>query len=605
MNETDTLRQKLKTALRLDRAVRFVWEAGPGWTLLSLALVVLQGILPLAVLFVMKMIVDAVSIAIGSPETVGAFRSVTFWIGAAMAVALLNALFQSGSDFVQEAQSLKVTDHVNGILHAKSVAIDLGYYENPEYYDTLHRAQQEGHHRPTQIVNDLMQLGQSAISLSAVVGLLFHFHWSIAAVLFAAALPGIIVRLRYSEKMYRWQRAHTRADRLSRYFSWMLTGETHAKEVRLFGLGDVFIGRFDRLRNQLRRDQLNIKRKRSVADFIAQAVAIAAVFACFGFIAFRTVQGAITLGDMVMYFGAFQRGLGYLQNLLGNLAALYDDNLFISHFYAFLDLQPLVKEPSRPRPVPNPMRQGIFFDNVSFQYPSGHRRVLKGISMRIAPNETVALVGENGSGKTTLVKLICRLYDPTAGTITLDGIDLRLFATTDLRRELSVIFQDFTRYPMTAKENVWFGDIHSPPDTERIAAAARKAAADAMIRRWPQGYETVLGKWFEEGEELSTGQWQKMALARAFLRDAQLVVLDEPTSSLDVQTEHEVFHRFRKLREGKAAILISHRFSTVRMADRIFVLEEGSILESGSHEELLRYGGKYADLFAKQSKHYQ
>jgi ATP-binding cassette subfamily B protein len=317
------------------------------------------------------------------------------------------------------------------------------------------------------------------------------------------------------------------------------------------------------------------------------------------------VQGGITLGDMVMYFGAFQRGLGYLRQLLGNLAALYENNLFISNFYEFLDLAPKIKEPLKPSPLPRPMKQGIVLDHVSFKYPSGNREVLKDISLSIRPDEVVALVGENGSGKTTLMKLLCRLYDPLRGTITIDGIDLRQFETKLLRQEISIIFQDYAQYYLTARENIWFGNIELSPDSEKIKAATKHAGADSLISSLPKKYETILGKWFEDGEELSIGEWQKIALARAFLRESQFIVLDEPASSLDAKTEYEVFKRFRKLREGRAAVLISHRFSTVRMADRIFVFHEGKIIESGSHEELVRYAGKYANLFEKQSQFYK
>jgi ATP-binding cassette subfamily B protein len=506
---------------------------------------------------------------------------------------------------VKEAQALEVTDYIYNILHAKSVEVDLEYYENPQYYDTFHRAQQEGPYRPTSIVNNLVQLGQSGISLVAMAGLLFSFHWGVAVVLFAAAVPGIIVRVKYSGKMFYWQRERTQTERSAGYFNWILTGNTHAKEIRLFDLGDLFIRRSSDLRTKLRQEKLEISRKRSVADLGAQAGATLAVFGCFGFIAYRTVQGSITLGDMVMYFGAFQRGLGYLRQLLGNLAGLYEDNLFISNFYEFLDLEPKVKEPLHPSPVPRPMKRGIVLEHVSFQYPGGIREVLKDISLSVAPDEVVALVGENGSGKTTLIKLLCRLYDPLSGTITLDGIDLRQFETKALRREISVIFQDYAQYYLTARENIWFGNIELSPDSQKIKTAAKHAGADNLISHLPREYETILGKWFEDGEELSIGQWQKVALARAFLRESQIIVLDEPTSSLDVKTEHEVFTRFRKLREGRAGVLISHRFSTVRMADRIFVFEEGRIIERGSHEELVRYGGKYAGLFEKQARFYK
>jgi ATP-binding cassette subfamily B protein len=306
-----------------------------------------------------------------------------------------------------------------------------------------------------------------------------------------------------------------------------------------------------------------------------------------------------------MYFMAFQRGQGFLQEMLSGLAGLYEDNLFLSNLYEFLDLKPKVVEPAHASPVPCPMQTGIVLNHVSFQYPTGARKVLEDVSLAIRPGEVVALVGENGSGKTTLVKLMCRLYDPTAGTITIDGTDLRQFETAALRREFSVLFQDYAQYHLTARENIWFGNTVLPPDHERIIAAARNSGADDVISALPHGYETVLGKAFEDGEELSIGEWQKVALARAFLRDAQIIVLDEPTSSLDAKAEYAVFQNFRKLASGRTAILISHRFSTVRMADRIYVLKEGRIIEGGTHEELLHCGGTYAHLFETQAQYYR
>ena len=591
--------------MRLNRAVRFVWQAGPGWTIASLALVVIQGILPHLTLYLIKLIIDAVTFALIAPDKIAAFRHVALLIGFAAAVALLNALFQLIAGLVREAQSLTVTDHMYHILHGKSVEVDLAYYENPKYLDTLHRAQQEAPYRPTHIINGLVQLGQSGISLLAMVGLLLSFHWAVAVVLFAAAIPGVLVRLRYSGIMFRWQRERTPAERRASYFNWILTGYNYAKEIRLFDLGGLFMGRFGDLRKQLRHEKLGITRRRSIADLVAQASATLAVFASFGFIAYRTVHGAITLGDMVMYFQAFQRGLGYLRGLLGGVADLYEDNLFLSNLFEFLDLKPKVKEPLHPQPFPRPMKKGIIFDHVIFHYPTGNRKVLKDISLSIEPGEVVALVGENGSGKTTLIKLLCRLYDPVEGAITIDGIDLRQFATKELRREISVIFQDYAHYHMTARENIWFGNTNLPPEHNRIAASAKQAGADDLITSLPKGYETILGKWFEEGEELSIGEWQKVALARAFLRNAQVIVLDEPTSAMDAKSEYEVFKHFHQLLKNRAAILISHRFSTVRMADRIFVFEDGRIVESGTHEQLIQLGGKYAHLFEKQAQHYR
>jgi ATP-binding cassette subfamily B protein len=571
----------------------------------SLALLVVQGTLPLLSLYLMKLVVDAVTTGLAAPDKGVAFGQVALLIGLMGAVTLVGALCRSIAGLVSEAQAQVVTDHISDILHAKSIEVDLEYYESAQYYDTLHRAQQEAPYRPTRIVNGLAQVGQSGVSLLAMAGLLFSFHWGIAAILFAAVVPGVLVRLRYANQMYRWQRERTPTERQAWYFNWLLTGDMHAKEVRLFDLGPLFIRRFRDLRQQLRRERLEIVTRRSVAELVTQASVTLAVFGSYAFIAYRTVQGAITLGDLVMYYQAFQRGQGFLQEMLGGLAGLYEDNLFLSNLYEFLDLKPKVVEPHHPRPVPQPIQTGIVFDHVSFQYPTGTRKVLEDITLTIRPGEHIALVGENGAGKTTLIKLLCRLYDPTEGTITLDGLDLRQFATAALRREISIVFQDYAKYHLTARENIWFGDVDLPPDDERIVAVARHSGADGVISGLPQGYETTLGKWFEDGEELSIGEWQKVALARAFLRAAQIIVLDEPTSALDAQAEYEVFKKFRQLAEGRTAILISHRFSTVRLADRIYVLENGRISESGTHDELVRHGGMYARLFETQAQYYR
>jgi ATP-binding cassette, subfamily B, bacterial len=553
----------------------------------------------------MKLMIDAVTAGLASPDKAAAFGRVAFLIGLSGIAALVTAVCASVSGFISEAQSMAITDRISGLLHAKSVEIDIEYYENPRYFDTFHRAQQEAPSRPTRIVNGLIQVGQNGVSLLAMAGLLFSFHWGIASVLFAAVIPGILVRMKYSGALYRWQRRSTSAERQSWYYHWMLTGDGHAKEIRLFNLGPLFMDRFRDLRQKIRREKLELSRKRSAAELAAQTGATIAVFGSYAFIAYRTLRGGITLGDMVMYTQAFQRGQGYLKQILGGLAGLYEDNLFLSNFYEFLDLRPKIVQPGRPSAFPGPIRSGIVFDRVEFQYPGGGRKALESVSMDIRAGEHVALVGENGAGKTTLVKLLCRLYDPSSGSIRIDGVDLREFDPASLRREISVILQDYVRYNVSARENIWFGDVTLPPRDGRIEAAAERSGADKVISGLPRGYETNLGRWFEDGEELSVGEWQKVALARAFLRNAQILVLDEPTSSLDARAEVEVFNQFRHLAEGRTAVLISHRFSTVRMADRIFVLENGTIVDCGSHEELMRRGGMYARLFESQARAYR
>jgi ATP-binding cassette subfamily B protein len=597
--------QKLSQMFRLGQAVKFVWRAAPGWTLISLSLVIVQGILPLVVLYVMKLIIDVVTLSQSTANPGAGIHQVGVLIGLTAGVAIFTILCRSAAGFAQEAQSLAVTDYIYNVLHAQSVAMDLAYYENPSYFDTLRRAQQEGPHRPTRIVNGLRQLMQNSITLVAMVGLLFSFHWVVGLILFIAALPGLVARVMFSGRMYHWQRHRTPDERKAAYYNWLLTGDVHAKEVRLFGLGPLFIERFSKLRQKLRKEKLAISKNRLIADVFAELVATLAVFSAFGWIAYRAIYGHITVGEMVMFFQAFRQGLGNLRNLLGSLAGLYEDNLFISNFFEFLDLKPKVKEPLNPVPIPRPIKKGIHFKGVGFKYPSGDRKVLDKVSFSIAPGEVVALVGENGSGKTTLVKLICRLYDPETGSIAIDGVDLRRFSHGDLRRQISVIFQDYVCYHFTARENIWLGDISRKLENKQIMAAAHQAGMDTVIDELPNGLETLLGKWFEDGEALSIGQWQKVALARMFFRDASLIILDEPTSAMDAKSEYEVFTKFRNLLKNHSAILISHRFSTVRMADRILVLENGRIIENGTHEALLKLGGKYAGLFKRQAAPYR
>ncbi len=591
------LKDKIVQALRVDRAVRLVWQATPGWTLANLVLQIIQGILPLAALYLMKLIVDAVTFSINAPDKTEAFKQIALLIIIAGGVALLNAFCQLLANIASEAMSLTVTDHVFDILHAKSVEVDLEYYENPQYFDTLHRAQQEGPYRPTSIVNNLVRLAQNSVTLIAMTGLLISLHWGVAWVLFLAVIPGVFVRIKYVNKMYHFHRERTRTERQALYLSRVLTGDIHAKEVRFFGLGDLFIERFNKLHSKLRQEKLAIGKKSSMADFLAQTSATIAVFASFAFIAYRTVQGNITLGDMVMYFQAFQRGLSSMRDLLGSMASLYEDNLFLSNLFEFLNLKPKVNEPVDPQPVPRPLNSGIVFENVTFHYPASKRKVLEDVSFSITPGETVALVGRNGCGKTTLAKLLCRLYDPDQGKITLDSIDLKQFARVALRSNISVLFQDFVRYYLTARENIWFGNVGQPLDEEKIIAAAKQAGVHELIENLPQKYDTFLGKWFEEGEELSGGEWQKVALARTFLRKSQIILLDEPASSLDPRAEYEIFCRFRDLTEGKTSLFISHRLSTVKMADRIIVMDKGKIVESGTYEELMQKKGSFAYLF--------
>ncbi|MDP2852976.1 MAG: ABC transporter ATP-binding protein [Smithellaceae bacterium] len=600
-----SLNLKKPKKLYLRRALSLLWKAAPGWAVLSTVFLVLQAALPLAQLYLMKLTVDAVTVGITSPGKDIVMSHVLTLIGLLGASALAAVFLASAAKVVGQAQAQIITDHVQSVLHGKSVALDMEYYENAGFYDTLHRAQQEAPHRPTSILNGLIQVVQSGVTLVGIATLLFSVHWGIAAVLCASLIPGLFFRIKYADRMFQWQSDRSATDRAATYFNWLITSQYYAKEVRLYDLGPLFIKRFRDLRQLLRREKIGIAFRYALTELVAEAFATLAIFGSLAFIAYRTVQGMMTLGDMVMYYQAFQRAQGYLKEMLNGLASLYEDNLFLSNFYDFLDLKPTIIEPAKPEPVPRPMQKGIVFDHIDFRYPTGEAMVLKDINISIRPGQVVALVGENGSGKTTLVKLLCRLYDPTAGKITVDGIDLSNFDTTALRREIGIIFQDYVQYQMTVRENIWMGNTRLAPDDEKIVAAAKYSGADDVIAGLPLGYETMLGKWFGNGAELSIGQWQKVALARAFLRDAQIIVLDEPTSSMDAKAEYAVFQNLRELAQGRTVIFISHRFSTIRMADCIYVLKDGGIAEEGTHEELVHLDGIYAHLFEIQAKYYR
>ena len=581
-----------------------VMQSGRGWLIAQVTLMVLQSGIPLLALYLLKEIVDTVAAGVDGGGA-GALTRLAMLVALAGGIAIFGAALRTVSTLVTEAQSLRLSDHVQEILFRKSLEVDLEFYEAAEFHDAMLRAQAEAPVRPARVVAALVQTGQAGLSLLAMAALLLSFHWLLTVALLAAALPGLLVKTRYSVRLYKWTRNRTQLERLTRYITTILTSIDYAKEIRIFGHGREFLRRHRELRKRLIRERMKMTKSRTVQDIAAQSVAVGAVFAAMFFIARRALVGAITVGDVVMYFGAFQRAQDFFREMLTGLAGLYENNLFLADFDRFLALQPAIVDPPRPRPFPSPITTGIEFRGVTFRYPGTERDVLKNVSFTIRPGEHVALVGENGSGKTTLVKLLCRLYDPQAGAILIDDVDLRELRVDDLRDHFSVIFQDYAKFYLTARENIWLGNVALPQDTPAITAAALRTGADAVIQALPFGYDTTLGRQFENGVDLSIGQWQKLALARAFLRQTPFIVLDEPTAALDPRAEGEVFDHFHELTRGRTAIFISHRLSTVRRADRILVIVDGQIAEAGVHDELLKRAGVYAELFETQARHYR
>jgi ATP-binding cassette, subfamily B, bacterial len=598
------IRQRVTKAFHLLPALRLVWQSSPQWTVARVVVLSLQGVLPLISLYLLKLIIDQIAVSLTAANKAVAFEHALFLLILSGCVMLITSVFASLAELVNAAQTYRVTDYIQEILFQKSAEIDLEYYENAQYYDTLQRAQQEASFRPNQILNRIAQVLQNGISLAGILALLISLYWGLAGVLLVAALPALWVRLKFAKVQYQWQRKRTSLERRSMYLGVLLAHDQFAKEIRLFNLSDLFRKQGREVRLQLYQENMRLMLRRAIANLSADSFAKVLTVAVFVFIAYETIQGRLKIGDLVLYQQALQRGESALQGFLSGLSGLYEDNLFLTNLYEFLNLKPKIADPAYPKPFPNPVRHGIEVKNVSFQYADTPRQALNDVSLKILPGETIALVGENGCGKTTLIKLLCRLYEPTQGQILIDGVDIRDFAIADLRQDISVIFQDYAKYFFSVRDNIWLGNIQSSVDQD-VEEAARRSGAHDVIERLPKGYDTILGKLFEQGEELSVGQWQKVALARAFLRNSQLIILDEPTSAMDPMAEYEVFQRFRELTRDQMAVLISHRLSTVRMADRIYLMDNGHIAEAGTHAELVELNGRYARLFESQAENYR
>ena len=628
--------ERLKALGQLRRALSLVWLSGPHWMIGSLVVALLSAVMPVLGLLLLGRVVDGVAAGVaaapGSAARAQSWNAVVLWIALAAVVAFVTALTNSVSTYITEGQNQTMQNYMGRMVQRKAADMDLEYFENAEFFNTLHRAQEEAPFRPTRIVRGLTQFLQSLFGLVAFVALLTTLHPLVPFVLLLSVVPGLWVRLRFVTISYNWTQESTSAERRAQYFNFILTLEPFAKEVRLFDMADFFGRRFDALRAWVTRGHLDMARRRLIADLGAQFFAVVPIFGLLALIAARTLEGTLTLGALAIAFQGVRSAQGALQGVFGSLLALHEDTTFLDLLYRFLDLQPRLRSAEQPRALPARWQSGLRVENLSFAYRGSEREALRDISLEIAPGEVIALVGENGSGKTTLVKLLCRLYDPDEGRITLDNEDLRDYDVSELRRQISVVFQDYNHYSLTFRENIWLGDLSgdgngalngalngdlsgnaesdgiaeapSAQIQDAIRRAAVQSGADAVAGRLPQGYETLLGRSFEGGEELSIGQWQKVALARAFLRPSQLIILDEPTSALDPRSEAEVFESFRELIRDQSALLISHRLSTVKMADRICVMEKGEIVDVGTHDELMARGGLYAELFQTQAQSY-
>lgn len=596
--------QSLLQQLRFDRAVGFVWKAAPGWTAVGLALILVQSLVPIATLYVMKLLVDRLTELTAGNGLTDSFSQFLILIGLALIVTITGLMCNALLSHANTNQGQLVADHMQHIVQSKSIELDLEYYENSQFFDNLHRAQREAPGRPVRIVEALTQIARYSLTLLAALVVLFTFHWLVVLAVFAASIPVIYYRLRYAQDLFDLQVRTTNLERQRRYLNQLLTSAESAKEVRVFGFGPHLISRYVDYTRSLREGIRKLSAHGTSRQFVTETAAAIAAYLSLAIIVHGAVVGKVTLGQLLLYFGAFQIAMNALRPTLSGLSALYENSLFLSSLYEFLEVPQSVPEPTKSHPVPRPWQQGLLIQNLNFTYPGTRERILENVNLCIRPGEIVALVGHNGTGKTTLTKLLCRLYDPTEGRITIDGIDLKEFRTRDLRNQLSVIYQDFGRYHMTARDNIRLGSPDLIENDDSVVKAAKWAGIHDEISALPNGYDTVMSRSLADGEELSIGQWQKLALARAFVRDSQLIILDEPTSSLDAAAEFTFFEKFREMAQGRSALIISHRFSTVRLADRVYVLDKGRMVESGTHAELIARNGLYARLYRKQASYY-
>lgn len=608
-----TFRERLQNLRHLGRLVAQIWRTSRPLTAASIGLRIIAAFQPIAVLYAAKLIVDEVVrlTAIEGPPPdmlawweAGLLNPILGLLLFEFALVLANDVISRATGLVDSILSELHSNQVSVELMAHAARLDLMHFESAEYQDRLERARRQAAGRNA-LLSQMFGQAQDMLTVATLAAGLFIYAPWLILLLPLSFIPSIWGETRFNTLAYMMSRWRTPERRELEYLRHIGASAETAKEVKLFGLGDYLITRFKRLAHQIYLDNRKVATMRAGWGALFAAIASLAYYGAYAFIVWRTIIGDFTLGDLAFLSGSFLRLNGLFQRILLGFTAIAGQSMYLDDLFSFFEIEPTILAPASPKAFPAPIRQGIRFEGVGFRYPEADNWVVRDLSFTLAAGETLALVGENGAGKTTIVKLLTRLYDPSEGRITIDGIDLKDVVPADIHAHVGVIFQDFIRYSFTARDNIGVGRIEAKDDHARIEQAAEQSLADGVVAKLPQGYDQQLGRLFKQGRDLSGGEWQKVAIARAYMRDAELIILDEPTAALDAKAEAEVFSRFKGLAQGKTAVIISHRFSTVRMADRILVLDNGAILEAGTHEELLALEGRYAELFDLQAAGYR
>ena len=596
------------------RTLGLVWRSSPGGTVALGVLTVVAAALPPLVAWVGKLIIDAVLAAHAAapgPARDAAVRHAARWVGLELGAVTAIALCERALGLVRQLVGSRLGIDVNVAILEKALQLDLRHFEDAEFYDKLTRARREASSRPLSLIQGNFQLLRNALTLAGYIALLVGFSGWMVLALLAATVPAFVAEARFSGAAFRLRNWRSPDSRRLNYLEYVMANDEHAKEVKLFGLGPLLLGRYRGLAERFYAEDKALATRRAIWAFALSLVSTLVFYGCYALIVVATARGGLSLGSMTLYLAAFRQGQQSFQSILTAVGGMYEDTLYMSNLFEFLEIpvgvaatEPVALVPAAPAAVL--AEEGIRFEGVGFRYPDAATWALRGVDLFLPKGQSLALVGENGAGKTTFIKLLAGLYRPTEGRVLLDGRDLKDWGDEELRKRIGVIFQDFNQYQLLLRENVAFGSVDHLGDELRVTRAVDQGGARELVRGLPGGLETQLGRWFKAGTELSGGQWQKVALARAFMREeADILILDEPTAALDAEAEHAVFERFRQLTAGRTAILISHRFPTVRMADRILVLEGGRVTEDGTHADLLAAGARYATLFKLQASGYR